>query len=186
MNLFSSCSMKLSKYRLYQLTILSLLHCLLLSFLFLAWRLSKKLFSFSLDSWRQSSQCCGAASAMQHCTYNNSNRVMTGGYLHAVEPMLWCRTGVCVCVSVVWSGKMSDASKTRGHAVWHHNKQHEKSAATTISSLFNYCMTFFACVSGKWAFISSQSLRLNGQGLKLFSTEKQYRSWRRLLMHQID
>lgn len=68
---------------------------------------------FFLDCWRQSSQSCGAASAMLHCTYSNPNRVKTSGYLHASEETFISVQSVCV----VHSRQLPDVSISRGQGL---------------------------------------------------------------------
>lgn len=58
---------------------------------------------------------------MLHCTYYNPNRVMTRGYLHAVEVTFLSAELVCV----VRSGQLSDVNITGGHGTECHNEQHE-------------------------------------------------------------
>lgn len=125
--LLTYCSLKLSEHRLHQKAILPLLRFLSLSFFCL--ETFQRANSFFLDGWRQSSQSCGAASAMLHCTYYNPNRVMARGYLHAVEVTFLSAQLVCV----VRSRQLSDVNITGGHGTGCLNEQHDQAIPTIIS-----------------------------------------------------
>lgn len=124
--LLTYCSLKLAEYRLHQKAILPLLRCLSLSFFCL--ETFQRANSFFLDGWRQSSPSCGAASAMLHCTYHNPNRVMTRGYLHAVEVTF----PSAELVWVVRSRQLPDVNITGGQGTGCHNKQHEWATPTLL------------------------------------------------------
>lgn len=104
-------SLKLSECRLHQRSVPSCLYRGGYCRSFWAWTLSRSLSFISLNV-SQSGQSCRAASAMQHCTYTNLNRVMTGGYPHAVGLTLLCRDVVCC---VIWAAVRCQNNKSPFH-----------------------------------------------------------------------
>lgn len=106
---------------------------------------------------------------MLHCTYYNPNRVMTRGYLHAVEVTFLSVELLCV----LRSRQLSDVDITGGHGKGCHNEWHELAIPTIISHFLRldtplitqHILYFNICGTRTWSLPSYFSDNIESQFL---------------------